>query len=374
MRFLYSIFALAFSLLFFSCGGKQGKLTGEIASLDSVRYASGFNVTAHEGYTVAEITNPWDTTKILQRYILVNREQSVPSGLPQGTIIRIPVTNIAVYSAVHIAMIDLLGELDKVIGVCEPQFMNTAAVQQGIATGKITDLGQATSPNVEKIIDINAELIIASPFQNTGYGGAEKLGIPIVEGADYMENSPLGRAEWIRFYGLLFDKVAFADSLFSVTEARYLELKKLTAGVNVKPTVLPEKRYGATWFVPAGESYMAKLYADAGADYVFKDTPGTGSLAMSFEAVLDQAIHADYWLIKYYDSKRLTYAGLRQEYTPYENFDAFKNRKVYGSNSGEVSYYEETPIHPDYLLEDLVKIFHPELLPNYTLRYFHELE
>ena len=188
-----------------------------------------------------------------------------------------------------------------------------------------------------------------------------------------METTPLGRAEWIRFYGLLFDKVELADSLFKATEKRYIELKELTASTTQKPVVLSEKRYGATWFVPAGESYMAKLYADAGADYIFKNTPGAGSLAMSFESVLDQAIHSNVWLIKYHDPKDLTYSDLRREYTPYENFDAFKNKTIYGSNSAKVAYYEETPIHPDYLLEDLVKIFHPELLPDYDLRYFHQL-
>jgi ABC-type Fe3+-hydroxamate transport system, periplasmic component len=361
------------SLLLLSCGGKQEKAIADVGSLDSIRYATGFTVTAREGYTIAEVVNPWDSTKVLQRYILLNREQAMPSALPKGTVIRIPVKNLVVYSAVHIAMLDLLGELDQVIGVCEPEYIHTPAIQEGLKKGKITDLGQATNPNTEKIIDSNAEVIIASPFQNTGYGGVEKLGIPIVEGADYMESTPLGRAEWIRFYGLLFDKTVLADSLFRETEQRYTNLKKLTASVSNKPTVLPEKRYGATWFMPAGESYVAQLYADAGADYLFKDTPGTGSLPLSFESVLDQAIHADLWLIKYHNTKDLTYHDLRREYTPYEHFDAFKNRTVYGSNTAKVLYYEETPIHPDYLLEDLVKIFHPELLPDYDLRYFQPL-
>ncbi|MDD4514001.1 ABC transporter substrate-binding protein [Massilibacteroides sp.] len=369
-----SIITLFLSILLFSCGGKQGKTVGEVTSLDSIRYATGFTVSAFDNYTVAEIINPWDTATILQRYILVDRNQPVPAGLPEGRIVRVPVQNLAVYSAVHIAFIDLLGEIDRVIGVCEPQYMNTPAIHEGITNGRIADLGESVSPNVERIVDINTEVIITSPFQNMSYGAVEKLGIPIIEGADYMENSPLGRAEWIRFYGLLFDKVELADSLFKETESRYVALKEKVADIKTKPTVLPEKRYGATWFVPAGESYMAQLYADAGGDYIFKDTEGAGSVPMSFEAILDQAIHADFWLIKYHDAKDLTYAGLRGEYTPYENFDAFKKRSVYASNSAKVPYYEETPLHPDYLLADLARIFHPELFPEYTLRYFHALE
>jgi len=360
-------------LLLLSCGRKQESTGGEVASLDSIRYATGFTVKGYDSYTVAEIIDPWDTAKVLQRYILVDRTEPLPATLPEGTIVRIPVNNIVIYSAVHVAMVDLLGESDKVIGVCESRYMNTTAVQDGIKSGTITDLGESTTPNIEKIIDINTELIIASPFQNTSYGAVEKLGIPIVEGADYMENTPLGRAEWIRFYGLLFDKVGVADSLFRVTEERYLALSTLAANETKRPSILTEKRYGSTCVVPGGDSYMTQLYEDAGADYVFRNSKGTGSLAMSFESVLDQAIHADFWLIKYHDSKDLTYKDLRGEYTPYENFDAFKKKTIYASNSSKVPFYDETAIHPDYLLEDLVKIFHPELLPEHNLRYFHKL-
>lgn len=374
MRYHYLILSLALSLVFFSCGGNSGKVTGGgLSSLDSIRYASGFTVTDYDDYIVAEVGNPWDSTQVLQRYILVDRQQSLPADLPSGTVIRVPVRRIVVYSSVHVAMIDWLGESDQVIGVCESEYMHTPAIQEGLKAGRVTDLGQSTSPNVEKIIDINAELIIASPFQNSNYGGVEKLGIPIVEGADYMENSPLGRAEWIRFYSLLFDKVALGDSLFNTTATRYHALKKMTDAVVDRPLVLSEKRYGATWFVPAGASYMAQLYADAGADYVFSRTRGAGSVPLSFEAVLDQGIHADCWLFKYHEDKTLTYDDLRREYAPYAYFDAFKNKKIYASNTAKTYYYEETPIHPDYLLEDLVKIFHPELLPGYDLRYFEPL-
>lgn len=375
MRNTYFIASLLLSLFLFACGGKQGKSAeaGDVPALDSLHYATGFTVKAGEGYTLAEVINPWDSTKVLQRYILVNRDRALPANLPQGTIVRVPVKNVTVYSAVHVAIVDLLGEADKIIGVCESQYMNTTSIREGIKSGRIVDLGQTTSPNIEKIIDINTELIIASPFQNAGYGGVEKLGIPVIEGADYMENTPLGRAEWIRFYALLFDKVEHADSLFKATAARYNTLKELTRTVSHKPTLFSEKRYGSSWFVPAGESYMGRLYADAGGDYVFQHIAGAGSTPLSFESVLDQAIHADFWLLKYHDAKKMTYSDLRREYTPYENFDAFKNKTIYAANTSEVPYYEETPIHPDYLLEDLVKILHPELLPDYDLRYFHLL-
>lgn len=366
---------LFFICLFASCGqtNKQSSATEAIAS-DSIRYARGIQILRHEGFTTVEVKDPWEKGQLLQRYILVGRDKPLPGNLPAGTVVRVPLQKVAVYTSVHAAIIDLLGESDRIVGVCEPRYMDTPAIQEGLQKGKITDLGEATSPNVEKMIEIGTEYVIASPFQNSSYGPVEKIGIPIIEGADYMESHPLGRTEWIRFYGLLFDKEELADSLFRATEERYLELKERVADVPYRPTVVSEKRFGSTWYVPAGDSYIAHFFADAGANYLFKDLPGSGSTPMAFEKVLDQAIHADLWLIKYNQAEDMTYRELRSEYTPYENFDAFKKQKIFGCNTGRVPYYEEFPIHPDYLLKDLVSIFHPGLLPGYTPRYYVPLK
>ena len=369
--FISTLFLLCFTL---SCSVKQSSSEDQSFSFDTIRYARGFTIQHFNNYTSVEVRDPWDSTRILQRYLLVERGASMPGDLPKGTVVRTPVKNIVVYTSVHAAIIDQLGEADKVIGVCEPRYMDTPSIQEGLRAGKIADLGEATAPNIEKIIDIGAEIIIASPFQNAGYGPAEKLGIPIIEAADYMESLPLGRTEWIRFYGLLFGKEVMADSIFRETEDRYLELKELAKTVTNRPTVISEKKFGSSWYMPAGDSYIAHLYKDAGADYIFKDLPGVGSTPLAFETVLDKAIHADMWLIKYNQANDMTYKDLRTEYTPYENFDAFKNRRIYTCNTGIVPYYEEFPIHPDYLLKDLVWVFHPELLPGYTPRYYRKME
>jgi iron complex transport system substrate-binding protein len=351
--------------------GKPVREAAEAASPDSVRYARGLAIRYYEGYTLAELTDPWDTTQLLQRYILAERSRPLPAaGLPEGVLLRIPLQNVVVYSAVHAAIIEELGETGRIIGVCEPQYIPSPAIREGLRSGRIADLGMSTAPNVEKMIDVGVECIIASPFQNSGYGQAEKLGIPIVEGADYMEAHPLGRAEWGRFYGLLFGKQALADSLFRATEERYLQLKALAGTAGKRPGVFTEKRYGASWYVPGNDSYAACLLRDAGADYAFHDVAGQGSVPLSFETVLDRAIHTAFWLIKYNQEEEMTYADLRAEYAPYEYFDAFKQRNVYACNTGRVPYYEETPIHPDYLLKDLIYIFHPALLPGYVPKYY----
>lgn len=371
MRLLI-LLGFAFWMVACTPSGKQTS-SKEALSSDSIQYAQGFTVQRFDTYIMVEVRDPWDSTRLLQRYLLVDRTKSVPGGLPKGTIVKVPVKDIVIYTSVHAAIIDQLHETDKVIGVCEPRYMDTPAIQEGIQAGRIADLGEATSPNIEKMIEIGAELVIASPFQNSSYGPVEKIGIPIIEGADYMEAFPLGRTEWIRFYGLLFGKEEMADSIFKETEQAYLSLKDLTANIDNRPTVLSEKKFGSSWYVPSGDSYMAHLIEDAGADYMFKDLPGAGSTPLAFETVFDKAIHADIWLVKYNQSSEMTYNDLRSEYTPYENFDTFKKKRIYTCNTGAVPYYEEFPIHPEYLLKDLIWIFHPELVFGYSPRYFREM-
>jgi len=369
---------LAILLLFISlitaCSQSGNKsVSSEALSADSLHYAQGLRLLHYDGYKVIEVVDPWNKEQLLQRYVLVPRDGELPGDLPQGTVVRVPVRNVVVYTSVHASIIDQLGEVDKIVGVCEPQYMDTPSIQEGLKAGRITDLGEATAPNIEKIMDIGAEIIIASPFQNSGYGAAEKLGIPIIEAADYMESLPLGRTEWVRFFGLLFGKEEVADRLFRETEGHYQALKELVADVKKRPTVFSEKRYGAFWYISAGESYTAHFFKDAGADYIFNYLPGAGSEPLSFETVLDKAIHADIWLMKYNLAGELSYGDLRTEYTPYENFDAFKSHCIFTCNTGKVPYYEEFPIHPDYLLKDLIRIFHPDLLPDYEPRYYQPM-
>jgi iron complex transport system substrate-binding protein len=355
--------------------GKPSLEAEVAASPDSIRYAKGLAIRYYGDYTLVELTDPWDTTRLLQRYILAERNHPLPEkDLPEGALLRIPLQNVVVYSAVHASIIEELGEIDRIIGVCEPQYIPSQAIRERLNEGRIADLGMSTAPNVEKMIDIGAEYIIASPFQNSSYGQVEKLGIPIIEGADYMETHPLGRAEWGRFYGLLFGKQAKADSLFRATEEHYLALRELTTTVDSRPDVFTEKRYGSSWYVPGNDSYLVCLFRDAGAEYVFEDIAGPASIPLSFETVLNRAIHTAFWLIKYNQEEDMTYSDLRMEYTPYENFDAFKRRKIYTCNTGKVPYYEETPIHPDYLLKDLIWIFHPDLLPGYLPKYYRLMQ
>jgi len=360
--------------LMFCCHVRQGVLPDEtLGEAYIVHYAEGFKATCYPEYTIVEVRDPWNPRRNLQRYILVDREKELPARLPEGTLIRTPIQKVAAYMAVHCMAFDELGVIDGIIGVCEPRFIISPVVHSRLAEGLIVDLGESVSPNVEKMIEMGVEVILTSPFHNAGYGSVEKTGIPIIECADYMETTPLGRAEWLRFLGLFTGKTALADSLFHETEARYLEIKNTVADITHRPTLFTEKRYGSSWYVPAGQSYMAQLYRDAGADYLFSDLPGSGGTPLSFETVFEKAIHAGFWLFNYSGNSDMTYRDLEAEYTLYANFDAFRQRQVYGCNTDFSRYFEETPIHPDYLLCELTAIFHPEQVPDYRFRYFHPL-
>jgi iron complex transport system substrate-binding protein len=188
-----------------------------------------------------------------------------------------------------------------------------------------------------------------------------------------METSALGRAEWIRFYGRLFGKSHEADSLFAAIEADYNRLKSLTDSIQHRPTVLFDTRNGSAWYVPGGRSTISRLITDAGGQYIFSDNTKSGSVPLSFENVLNRGRNADTWLIRYNSQSRMELRDLGKVYHPYTLFQAYEQNNVYGCNTAELIFYEETPFHPEKLLRDFIRILHPDLLPNDTLRYFHKL-
>ena len=375
-RLLYILPLIAlFGLLLSSCGGRPSGVKPEMQAADTIRYARNLHIEYYDDYVSVRIRDPWDTLRQRQHYVLVDRKRELPAGLPQdGIVIRVPVEKAVIYTSVHTAIAEELGALDHVCGICEPEYITSPVVLQRIAEGRIADLGVSTSPNVEGIIDLGTEMIIASPFENSGYGSAEKLGIPIVEAADYMENHPLGRTEWVLFYGLLFGKREAAEQVFASTEAHYNELKALAARVTQRPTVLLERRYGNSWAVPAGESYIGVMHADAGADYVFRYLPGAKSVHLTFESVFDQAGDADFWFLKYDTRAPFTYALLAKEYEPYANFRPWKEHRIFACNTITSTYYDDITLHPDRVLEDLIAIYHPDLLPGHVQRYYFPLD
>ncbi len=342
-------------------------------SLLPVTYAQGFRLLRGEGYIRADIINPWDTTSLLHSYILVPRDAELPTKLPQGTLLRTPLTRSLVFASVHCSLLQELGCLDAIGGICDSEYIYIEELQRRLREGNLIDAGNSMSPNVEQIIALHPDAILLSTYENNNYARLEKRGIPIIECADYLENTPLGRAEWMRLFGLLYGCSHKADSLFRAIEADYNATLQRTQTTPHRPTVISERRTGSVWYIPGGKSYMATLFAHAGATYPWSNDNNTGSIPLSFEAVFEQAQKADFWLIKYHADKDLTYSDLACEYAPYTRFSAFEQQKIYGCNTQKIRYYEQTPFHPERLLSNMAAIFHPELFPDYTPHYFHPL-
>ncbi|MDR2805351.1 MAG: ABC transporter substrate-binding protein [Dysgonamonadaceae bacterium] len=356
-------------LLLFSCQKKPQERADQ-ACRDRIYYAQGFQIESHADFKLVSIKNPWHSD-ILQTYILVPKNRELPSELPSGTVVRTPLEKTVVFSSVVCGVLNELNVLPSLAGVAEPEYIDIPFIQSGIANGAIQDIGRASQPDIEKLLLLSPEALITNPVNEAGAGALGKLTAPAIPCLEWMENHPLGQAEWVRFLGLLFDKQALADSLFEATVHAYNELKTGTDTVSYRPTVFAEKKYGDFWYMPGGKSYFANLLHDAGADYVFGDNTDAGSIPFAFETVLDRAGHADFWLFKYYGSQEMTYRQLASEYANYTLFDAYKKRKIYACNTFKTpNYYQNLPLHPDWVLRDLIAVFHPELTPEYRTRYY----
>lgn len=361
-------------LVLTSCTQAKDTTDADARSIE-MQYASLLSLHESEGYITAEIKNPWDSTKVLHRYILVPKDKELPASLPQGDIVRTPLAHAVYFTSVHASLIDQLGAYSSIAGVCDAEYIYLTKIQEDIKSKKVVDCGNSMTPNIERIIDLMPDALLVSPFENSGsYGKVGTLGIPIIECADYMETSPLGRAEWMRFYGLLTGTEQKADSLFAATEKSYNDLKALAMDAKTRPTVLMDMKYGASWYISGGNSTTGQMLKDAGADYIFKDEKNSGSVPYDPEVVFDRAQNADLWLIKYNQASKMTYAQLAKEWPNYARLAAYTNHNIYACNLQNSSFYEELPFHPDLLLRDYIIIFHPELMEDKTLRYFEHLE
>ena len=362
-------------LLLSACGG--GSKTSSVSLNEEIiplKYAENLLMMKGEGYTRVQLRNPWDTTSILSTYILIDKDSEMPKHLPEGTLVRTPLSKALVYTAVHCNLIKELGVVQSIGGICELQYIKVPEIIEGCKNGTIVNAGEGTNPDIEKIIDLHPDALILSPYENSGgHGQVEKLKVPIIECADYMETSALGSAEWIRFYGMLFHQSHKADSIFAEVEKNYNELKELAQLQTSKPKLLCEQKSGSAWYVPGGRSTTGRLYHDAGAEYAFNHYPNSGAVPLSFETVFDKAQDADIWLMKYNHATDKTLTSMREDYGPYAQFKAFKQKQIYGCNTAYKEYYEDFPFHPDKVLKDLIKIFHPTLLPDYELKYFDKL-
>ncbi len=334
-----SLLICLFAVLFLSSCGGRSKTASALANGDTIplRYAENLTLMSYPGYTLATLRNPWDTLHTLHTYILVPKDRELPAHLPAGTVVRTPLSKSVIYSSVHCGLMDNLGVFGSIGGVCDLKYIKLPAVHEACRRGAIADRGDGMNPDMERIIDLHPDAILLSPFENSGgYGRIEKLDIPIIECADYMETSALGRAEWMRFYGLLFGVAPQADSLFAEVDSCYQRLKMRAQLSSTSFSVVSELKSGSAWYVPGGRSTIGRLFQDACGRYAFADDTHSGSVPLAFETVFDKAGDADVWLVKYNRDRDMTYADLEADYIGYTGFKAFKTRNVYGCNTAKV--------------------------------------
>ena len=358
-----------------SCRGGNSVASDSEGGGDTLqlKYASLLTIVDYDGYSVATIRNPWKPEKTLHTYVLVSDDGNDTHGV-EGTVIHVPIQRAAVFTTVHCALLQDFGREGSIVGVADSKYIKIPYIQEQIAKGAIVDCGNGLNPVVEKIMDIKPDAILLSPFENSGgYGKVEDLNIPIVECAEYMEKSPLARAEWMKFYGRLFGASEQADSLFAVVDSSYMALKERARQAGEGRSVLMDKMVGNVWYVPGGQSTIGQMLKDAGGRYPWADDDQSGSLSLAFETVLERAGECDVWLYRYSGNHDMTLQELTAEHRGYDQLKAFRTGAVYGCNVEQSLFYEETPFRPDLLLAELLQILHPEITNLPPLRYYKKL-
>ena len=400
------------ALLMTACqGGKTAAADADAGDTLEMKYAKLLTIVKHgDGeetsdaaedidyqYAEALVANPWKAGTMLHRYILIPKgeegdktvtrlalQRTSGMGCTTDTV-RTPVERSAVFIAPHCQLMYELGCQQAIRGVCDLDYINipdvkkraalsgNTSAQNTSAQNPIVNCGSSMAPDIERIIALKPEAILLSPFENSGgYGKLDKLHIPIIEAADYMESSPLGRAEWMKFYGMLFGNEEGksngisgscepkADSLFAKIEKEYLSLKAQAAGYRKSLSILTERKTGNVWYVPGGQSTIGILLKDANARYIFEDDQHSGSLAMSPEQILAKGKQVDVWAFKYFGGAPLSQAQLLQEYDGYKALAAFNRGNIYQVDTSTVPYFELTSFHPELLLREFIILAHGE--------------
>lgn len=346
-----------------------------------LKYAEGFTIIDHGYFKVLTINNPWPKAEKTYTYAIISKEQMAKTSFLKdeydGFIID-PIQKIVVTSTTHIPALELLDVEQTLVGFPGTDYISSEKTRKRIKNGNIRELGKNEGINTEVLLELNPDVVVGFGVEgvNKTFETIKKAGIPIIYNGDWVESSALAKAEWIKFFGVLFNKEKEANSIFNKIEKDYLEAKSIAKQAKKQPTILSGAMHKEVWYMPNGSSPEAQFLKDANVNYLWSDTTGNGSLALSFEVVLDKAKDADLWLSpSYYSSLK----QLEDTNTLYTNFDAFKNKNIYSfSNTtgatGGVLYYELGTARPDLVLKDIIKICHPELLENYNPYFFKKLE
>lgn len=380
----YKSIALNILILVFIFSCKEANESNELPNNDisnvEITYAEGFRIINYSNYKVLKITDPWPKAEKEYSYALVPRDNAALITLNKDNfdgVILTPLERVVVTSTTHIPALELLNAERSLVGFPETDYISSHKTRQLIDDGHVRELGKNEEINTEVLLELRPEALVAFGVDgvNKTMEIISKAHIPVLYNGDWVEKSPLAKAEWIKFFGALYDKSEEANEIFKTIESDYLQAKDLAANISSRPTVLCGAMYKDVWYLPNGTSPEAQFLKDANVNYLWRDTTESGSIALSFEAVFDKARNADLWLSPSYYS---SYSDLDQANSHYKEFDAFQNKKIFTfSNTtgatGGVIYYELGTTRPDLVLKDMIKICHPGTLEDYKLTFFKPL-
>ena len=372
----YSFFLLLV-VFSFSCKKEILKETAAPIPKSTIKYAKGFDIVIENGLKKLIIKTGYQNATTIFEYLILNK--TTKKATLNNQTIQVPIKEIVVTSTTHIPMVELLNEESSIVGFPHTTYISSEKTRALIDAGKIKEIGKESALNTEILLDLQPELVVGYSITSADKSltTVQKAGISVIYNGDWLEETPLGRAEWIKFFGVLYNKEKQADSIFNAIETNYLKAKKIALKATIKPTILSGAIMSKDiWNLPAGESFVAQFLKDANLNYLWKDSKGKGSLSLSFESIFDTGRNADYWIAPgYFSSKE----QLLQSNQIYAEFTAFKNDRIYTPSSkkgktGGVIYYELAPTRPDLVLKDIIKITNPDLLPNYELTFFEKMQ
>jgi iron complex transport system substrate-binding protein len=338
------------------------------------KYAKGFSLYYAGDTTILKVTNPWQfASEVEFNYVLTHRAS--PDVLNE---IKTPVTRVVCMSTTHVAFISVLNKTSSISGVSGLRHVSDSAVTAMSKENKIVDIGYDTNLSYELVFSLAPDVVFAYGVQGE-FSNIEKklneLGIKVVYFGEYMEDTPLGKAEWLIAMSAFFDDREFAGKVFERIESDYNKTKEILENIDYKPLVMFNVPYKDTWYMPGTKSYMIKFINDAGAKYIYPANEGRDSSPMSMEKAFSIAQNADFWLIGN-SSKSL--GELKDTDSRMAEIPAFKNKRIYNSNLRTNNYgddfWESGIVKPDIVLKDLIKIFHPELVPEHKFYYYRHLQ
>ena len=384
-QFISFGFVLMLAVILSACGGKNGQTS---ASADSAyvapegaeqiipQYAEGFRVKYLEGgVRLVDISDPENESAQTYHFALVPRGTK-PASIPSDyQVVETPVRHVICMTTLQLSNFIALDATSFVTGITSTRHLFNEKMNEQLKNGQTSKIGIEGNFDTEVIISANPDVIFISPFKRGGYDALTETGLPLVPHLGYKELTPLGQAEWVKFIGMFIGMEKEANEKFDGIARRYNELKEQTAKATERPMVLSGEIRGGNWYAVGGQSFLAQVFRDAGADYFLKDDTSSGGMNLDFETVYSKAAGAQYWRIMNSFDGTYTYDALKSSDPRYADFKAFKDKGVIYCNMSQVPYYETMPMQPEVLLEDFVAVFHPELAsPDYKPTYYQLLK